>query len=66
MQRLPFHRIQRAHELGEIGFEEDPASPNFGSLNESALGARMHLFRVHAQKGCRVIEPEGSHGVSDV
>ena len=66
MQRLPFHRIQRAHELGEIGFEEDPASADLGPGDDSPFGPRTHLFRVHAQKGRRVIETEGSHGVSDV
>jgi len=66
LQRLPPHRIQRAHELGEIGFKEDPASADFGSRDGAPLGPRAHLFRVHAQEARRIMEAKGSHGVTDV
>lgn len=66
MQRLPPHRIQRAHEVGEIGFEEDPPASDLGAGNESPLRPRAHLFRVHAKERRRVIEIEGSHGARDV
>ena len=65
MQRLPPHRIQRAHELGEIGFKEDPAPTDLGSRDESAFSPRAHLFGVHVQKRRCVIEAERSHGVPD-
>lgn len=58
MQRLPFHRIQRAHELGEIGVEEYPALAGLGAGDEAAFGARAHLFRMHVQEGGRLIEAE--------
>ena len=66
MQRLPSYRIQRAYELGEIGFEKDPAPAYLGPGDDSSFSPRTHFFRVHAQKGRRVIETEGPHGVSHV
>lgn len=51
MQRLPFHRIQRAHEVGEIGVEEDPEPTGLGPGDEAALGSRANFLRVHVQEG---------------
>ena len=58
MQRLPPIRIQRAHELSEIGVEEDPAPTCLGAWNEAALGPRTDFLRVHVQEGSGLIEGE--------
>jgi hypothetical protein len=58
LQRLPFHRIQRAHEVGEIAFEEDPALARLGTRDEAALGAHAYFLRVHMQEGGGFIERE--------
>jgi hypothetical protein len=60
---LPFHRIQRAHELGEIDLEENPAPAGFGSRNEPTLGARADFFGMHAEEGGGFVEIERSHGI---
>jgi hypothetical protein len=52
------HRIQRAHELGEVGVEEDPAPTCLGAWNEGALGSHANLLRVHVQEGGGLIEGE--------
>jgi hypothetical protein len=59
-QRLPSHRIQRAHELGEIDFEKNPASACLGSRNETTLGACSEFFRVHVEKSSGFDEIERS------
>jgi hypothetical protein len=47
---LPFHRIQRAHELREIHIQKDPAPSSLGPRNETTLGTRADFFRVHVEK----------------
>ena len=56
MQRLPSHRIQRAHELDEVDLQEYPSPAGLRSRNEAALGARANFFRVHVQEGGGFIE----------
>jgi hypothetical protein len=58
LQRLPPHRIQRAHELGEITFKEDPALAGLGSGDEPALRSHTNLLRVHVQERSRFVEGE--------
>lgn len=60
MQRLPPQRIQRAQEVGEISFEENPAPTGLGSRNEAALGPGADFLGVHAQKRGRLVEIERS------
>jgi hypothetical protein len=55
---LPFHRIQRAHELREIHVQKDPAPSSLGSRNETTLGASSDFFRVHVEKRCGLVEGE--------
>jgi len=57
---LPSHRIQRAHELGEIDLEENPAPAGLGSRNEASLGARADFFGVHVEEGGGFVETERS------
>ena len=58
MQRLPFHRIQRAHEVGEIALEKDPAPTRLGPGDEAALGPCANFLRVHVQERGSFIERE--------
>jgi hypothetical protein len=58
---LPSHRIQRAHELGEIDIEENPAAAGLRSRNESALRPRPNFFRVHMQECGGFMEVERFH-----
>jgi hypothetical protein len=60
---LPFHRIQRAHELGEIDLEENPAPASLGSRNEATFGARADFFWVHVKKCRGLVEIERLWGV---
>jgi len=60
---LPFHRIQRAHELGEIDIQKDPAPSSLGSRNEAALGAHADFVGVHVEKRGGLVEIERSHGI---
>jgi hypothetical protein len=55
---LPSHRIQRAHEVGEIALEKDPALAGLGPRDQSALGPHANFLRVHVQEGSRLIEGE--------
>jgi hypothetical protein len=61
---LPSRRIQRAHELGEIAFEEDPALARLGTGDQAALGARAHFLWVHMQEGGGFIEGECPYGAA--
>jgi hypothetical protein len=58
LQRLPPHRIQRAHEVGEIALEKDPAPTRLGPGDEASLGPRANFLRVHVQECSRLIESE--------
>jgi hypothetical protein len=58
---LPPHRIQRAHKVGEIGLEENPAAARLCSGDEAALCAGANFFWMHVQKGGGFVEIEGSH-----
>ena len=60
MQRLPPHRIQRAQELGEIGFEENPAAAGLCTGDEAALRPGADLLGVHAQERGGLVEVERS------
>jgi hypothetical protein len=62
LQRLPFHRIQRAHELSEVDLEEDPAAAGLGAGNQPALGACANFLRMHMQEGSGLIDAQGSQG----
>jgi hypothetical protein len=55
---LPPHRIQRAHELGEIALEEDPPLAGLGPGDEAPLGSRADFLRVHVKEGGGFIEGE--------
>jgi hypothetical protein len=55
---LPPRRIQRAHELGEVALEKDPASTRLGPGDEAALGPCANFLRVHVQEGGGFIEGE--------
>ena len=61
MQRLPSHRIQRAHEVGEIALEEDPAPTRLGPGDEATLGPRANFLRVHVQEGGGFIKRQCSY-----
>ena len=61
MQRLPPHRIPRAHEVGEIIFEKHPAAAGLPSRDEAALGAASHLLWMHVKEGGGAVKIEGSH-----
>lgn len=58
MQRLPPHRIQRAHEVGEIALEKDPALARLGPGDEATLGPRANFLRMHVQERSRFVERE--------
>ena len=60
MQRLPPHRIQRAHELGEIDLQENPAPAGLGARDEAALRPRANFLRVHVQERGGLVEVERS------
>ena len=60
MQRLPSHSIQRAQELGEIGFEENPAAAGLGTGDEAALGPGADFLGMHAQERGGLVEVERS------
>jgi len=57
---LPSHRIQRAQEVGEIGFEENPAAAGLGTGDEAALRPGADLLGVHAQERGGLVEVERS------
>lgn len=58
MQRLPSHRIQRAHELSEVDLEEDPAPACLCSRDQATLRARANLLGMHVQEGGGFVESE--------
>ena len=60
MQRLPPHRIQRAQELGEIGFQENPAAARLGAGDETALRPGADFLGVHAKERGGLLEGERS------
>ncbi|HZT01910.1 MAG TPA: hypothetical protein VFA39_06575 [Steroidobacteraceae bacterium] len=65
MQRLPFHRIQRAQKVGEIVLEKNPGATGLGSGDEATFGSSADFLGVHAQEGGRLIEIECFHGAKD-
>jgi hypothetical protein len=64
LQRLPPHRIQRAHEVGEITFKEDPALAGLGPWDEAALGSHANFLRVHVQERGGFVEGECPYRVA--
>jgi hypothetical protein len=62
---LPFHRIQRAHKLGEIDLEKNPAPTGLGSRNETALGASADLFGMHMKERGGLSKIESFHHIGN-
>jgi hypothetical protein len=58
LQRLPFRRIQRSHEVSEINFQEDPAAASLRSRNQPALCTRADFLRMHMQESGGFFERE--------
>ncbi len=65
MQRLPFHRIQRAQEGGEIVLQENSGPARLGSGDEAAFCSSADFLGVHTQEGGRLVEIERFHGAKD-
>jgi len=65
LQRLPFHRIQRAQKVGEIVLEKNPGAAWLGAGDKAAFGSSADFLRVHAQEGGRLVEIERFHGAKD-
>jgi hypothetical protein len=64
LQRLPPHRIQRAHELDEVDLQEHPTPAGLRSGEEAALRTRPDFLRVHVQEASGFFESESPQGVS--
>jgi hypothetical protein len=58
LQRLPSHRIQRAHELDEVDLQEDPSPAGFRYRNEAALRTGPYFLRMHVQESGGFIKSE--------
>jgi hypothetical protein len=59
---LPLRRVLAAKKSRKVIVDEHPSPPWFASWDQAALGPAAHLFGVHLQKACGLVEGERVHG----